>query len=120
MKEQLISLAEKEGFISKRREELLNYESEDSLSININLRGSYEDLIKYLQKIKGINYYNDIVSVRLEKFSESQEVSVGALYERRFLPINQGADSEDIDEEPIEIETGVKTDLEVIFYLKNE
>ncbi|MFC1609153.1 hypothetical protein ACFL2R_04180 [Patescibacteria group bacterium] len=101
-------------------EELLNHESEDTLSVNINLRGSYADLIRYLQKIKGIKYYNDIISIRMERFSESEIVSVSTLYERRFLPVNQEVDSGDAVEESVEIKEGVSSDLEVIFYLKSE
>lgn len=101
-------------------EKILNYESKDTLNINIKLKGSYGDLVKYLQKVRGIKYYNDIVSLKIEAFDEAGEVGLGSLYEKRFIPIgeeNEVDTTEEVFREP-ELREGVISNLEMMLYLK--
>ncbi|MFC1644928.1 hypothetical protein ACFL08_02790 [Patescibacteria group bacterium] len=106
--------------IDEKMVELLKLEEGEYLKININLQGSYEGLIKYLQGLKGVKYHNEVVSMNMESFDENKDVSVGTLYEKRFLPKVQSIASEENVEKAVVFEKGVISNIGVIFYLKKD
>jgi Tfp pilus assembly protein PilO len=87
-----------------------NLPSDKYIMINISLKGGYGSFMNFLKKLENMEYYADVVSVKVSKNSDSQNVSASNPFETN--PISENAPSEDGKND-------VLSTISAVFYLEN-
>ena len=85
-----------------------NLPLEDFIKLKINLRGTFEDLVEFLEKMEAMKYYSDVVSLNLSAEGES---AISVPQKETTLP-------EDEDVEAQKDATIVNSSIGALFYIK--
>ena len=87
--------------------------SPDYMQIQILLKGSYNGTVNFISKLEGMEYYSDIIGVKIKQDENRRDSNFGSV-----SPFSQNTEAN--QEEVIEINKDkiLETTLNVVFYIK--
>lgn len=100
-------------------EKLIEFPEDQIIRIGVNLSGEYDRMVEFVQKLKGIKYYNDIESINIsvqETERVVRRVRPSSVFQKEEGESQEGEQTQ----EEIEIKGGINTELVVVFYLENK
>lgn len=80
-------------------------QAKEYLALNISLMGDYNDLMTFLNKLENLNYFSDVITVKVSKIA------------RDAVPKRPSSDDVDDDEEDVVVKNYIKSEITVVFYL---
>jgi len=103
----------------KTAESLIVFPEEQIVRIGVNLSGRYDSMVEFIQRLKGIKYYNDIESIDVA-VKKTQATSVPVRPSTIFKEAKEGEENKVVEEVQAEEKNVIDTELIMVFYLENK